>query len=929
MLLEPALKEYPLLHIRIKPALQFFGLFVSLLLISCAQLVGAAETEKLRIGILAFRSLESTQQQWQETLKHLDRVLPQYDLELQILFMDSMTEAVHKQQLDFILTQPEHYILLRSSSGVSASATLMPVSDKQPLARFAGVIVALADRPELNSLDAIRGQRVAAVHSHSLGAYRIQHWTLNQAGIRLPQDVQSLTFTGQPQDKAIEMLLSRQVDVAFVRSGVLESMVQAGKLSMDQLQIIHPQQHAELPLIHSTPLIPEWAFAAMPSLDPLVVRDVTQALFTISPDSLAARSGGYFGFIPPVDYAGLEHILLELRVHPDRISHFDMRDFVDKYLSEIILALVLSILVAATWVSYDIRQRKKRAANLRIAAAAFNTHEAITITDENNQILRVNEAFTRITGYSEEEVVGHNPSIFSSGYHHQDFYKAMWHALNTQGYWEGEIWNRRKNGEIFPEHLSITKVPGTHAEQFNFVASFSDITQAKESKEIIEHLSLYDQLTGLANVDLLRDRIHSALTRSSMQDHSFALILIDLKNFKLVNDSLGRRAGDQLLREVATRLTEALPVYSSLARLAADEFVILCEFREHSAEQALFDIEHLTKDLERVFMVPFSIEAEAVYTQANMGIVHCADADSTADELLKRADLAKNQSKFNSHNSISFYDPAMQQQVDQVVQLENDLRQALEHNQLRLFFQPQYNQHRQITGCEALIRWEHPIRGLISPADFIPLAESSDLILLIGDFVIASACQKLTIWQQHPFTATWTLAINISARQFQCSDFAERVLGHITDTNAPANRLKLELTESLLIDYTDEAVTKMNRLKQAGIRFSLDDFGTGFSSLSYLKKLPFDQIKVDKAFIHDLLNNQSDEAIIRSVLAMGEAFGMNVIAEGVETEQQLQKLEALGCYFYQGFYFSKPLSDNQLLTCIAQFSTEPSDDLGI
>ena len=917
------------MHTLTKPAVQFFGLLFSLLLISSTQLMAAAETDKLRIGVLAFRSLESTQQQWQATLDHLNQALPQYELELQVLFMDGMTEAVNSQQLDFILTQPEHYILLRSASGLSASATLMPSFNNQPLARFAGVIVALAERSELASLSALRGQHIAAVHPNSLGAYRIQHWTLSQAGIRLPNDVNKLTFTGQPQDKAIEMLLAKQADVAFVRSGVLESMVQAGKLSMDQLLIIHPQQHAELPLIHSTPLIPEWAFAAMPSLDPLIVRDVTQALFAISADSPAALSGEYFGFIPPVDYANLEHILLELRVHPDRISHFDMRDFVDKYLSEIMLALVLSILVAATWVSFDIRQRKKRAADLRIAAAAFSTHEAITITNENNRILRVNDAFTRITGYSEEEVVGHTPSMFSSGYHHQDFYKAMWHALNTQGYWEGEIWNRRKNGDIFPEHLSITKVAGAHARQFYYVASFSDITQAHESKEKIEHLSLYDQLTGLANIDLLRDRIHSASQRVRMQHNSFALILIDLKNFKLVNDSLGRPAGDQLLCDVATRLTEALPIYSSLARLAADEFVILSEFRELPAEQALFDMEHLIKDIQKAFITPFSIQDKPVYSQANIGIVHCADAEASADELLKRADLAKNQSKFNTHNNVSFFDPVMQQQVDQVVQLENDLRHALEQNQLRLFFQPQYDQHRHITGCEALIRWEHPTRGLISPAAFIPLAESSDLILSIGDFVITTACQKLAIWQQNPYTVNWTLAINISARQFQCSNFVERVLQHIADFSAPANRLKLELTESLLIDYSDEAVAKMSQLKQAGIHFSLDDFGTGFSSLSYLKKLPFDQIKVDKAFIHDLLSNQSDEAIIRSVLAMGEAFGMSVIAEGVETEQQLQKLEALGCHHYQGFYFSKPLSDNQLLTCIAQSSAESPDNPGI
>ncbi|WP_193495106.1 EAL domain-containing protein [Nitrincola alkalisediminis] len=897
---------------------RYLSLLFVFLAASLPSSIVAKEDEKLHIGILAFRGIESTQQQWQETLHILNQSLPQYSLEFHILFMDDMTDAVYRNELDFVLTQPEHYILMRSFSRMSVAATLLNSHENQPLARFAGVIAALSDRSDLNSLDAIRGQRIASAHANSLGAYRIQHWTLNQAGIRIPKDIQTVTFTGQPQDKAIALLLDKQVDIAFVRSGVIESMIQSGQLTQDQLRIINAQDTSELPLMHSTQLIPEWAFAAMPSIDPLVVRDITQALFSIQPDSIAARSGGYYGFAPPVDYASLESILLELRVHPDRISHFDMRDFVEKYLLEISIALGCAIVLGSVWVACDIRRRKKYAANLRIAAAAFSTNEAITITNEKNEILRVNSAFTQITGYSEAEVVGRNPSMFSSGYHPPEFYKEMWSALNTAGHWEGEIWNRRKNGEIFPEHLNITKVRGVHPQSFYYVASFSDITQVKESKEQIEHLHLYDQLTGLANIDLLRDRISSAITRTQLHETTFALILIDLKNFKFVNESLGRRAGDQLLCGVAERLTEALPVYSSLARLAADEFVIICEYRDQTSEQALFDIEHLIVDIQNTFITPFSIQGKLIYSQANLGVVYCANESCTADELLKRADLAKNQSKFNAQTNVSFFDPLMQEQVNKVVELENDLRHAIDQNQLELYFQPQYDINRSIIGCEALIRWLHPTKGVISPAEFIPLAESTELILLIGDFVISTACQTLATWQVNAFTNKWTLAINISARQFQCKDFVDRVMQHLRDAQAPANRLKLELTESLLIDYTDEAVEKMSQLKKVGVHFSLDDFGTGFSSLSYLKKLPFDQIKVDKAFIHDLIHNHSDEAIIRSVLAMGKAFDMNVIAEGVETEQQLQKLQELGCYFYQGFYFSKPMSGQKLQSWMGQ-----------
>lgn len=902
-----------------KTVIQSFG-WIILLLMSYTQPLFAADKQTLRIGILAYRSLESTQQQWQPTINYLSQTLPQYSIELQVLFMDGITQAVKDRQLDFILTQPEHYILLRSSAGISATATLMKVSNGQPLANFAGVIVTRANQPEIDSLKALRDRHIASAHPNSLGAYRIQHWTLNQAGVALPDDIGDITFTGQPQDQAITLLLDEQADVAFVRTGVIESLVDAGKISLDQLRVINPQSRTDMPLVHSTPLIPEWAFAAMPSVDPLIVRDFTQALFSITPDSTEALAGEYYGFIPPVDYTRLEQILLELRVHPDRINHFDLQDFITKYLHQLFLFLLLGISIAIAWLSYELRQRQKRAADLRVAAAAFSTHEAITITNENNKILRVNEAFSRITGYREDEVIGRNPSMFSSGYHHQDFYKEMWKTLNNEGFWEGEIWNQRKNGEIFPENLRITRVPGVNAEQFYYVASFADITQDKEAKEKIENLSLYDQLTGLANIDLLRDRIHSAATRAKAERENFSLILIDLKNFKLVNDSLGRRAGDLLLCEVAARLTEILPAFSSLARLAADEFVMLAEFRDQSPKRALFDMEHLTKDIEKVFANPFTIEEELVHIQANMGIVHCADAQCTADELLKRADLAKNQSKYNVHSNVSYFDPAMQQQVDQVVKLESDLRSAIEQNQLCLYYQPQYDQHDKITGCEALIRWKHPVQGLISPAMFIPLAESSDLILSVGDFVIREACQQLKEWQQNPHTASWSLAINISVRQFHCNEFADHILNQIEHSHIDASYLKLELTESLLIDYSDEAVAKMNQLKQVGIQFSLDDFGTGFSSLSYLKKLPFDQIKIDKAFVNDLLNNQSDEAIIRSVLAMGDAFHMHVIAEGVETEEQLIKLKALGCHYFQGYYFSHPLPGPHIRSIIESLS---------
>ena len=563
-------------------------------------------------------------------------------------------------------------------------------------------------------------------------------------------------------------------------------------------------------------------------------------------------------------------------------------------------------------VMLDITERKQMEEKLRQAASVFdNCAEGFTVTDPRGTIIAVNRAFTDITGYHEDEVLGQTPRLFRSGYHDQEFYRQLWDALLQDGQWQGEVWNRRKNGEIYPQWLSINAVYDDRQQITNYVSTFSDITQSKRSEEQIHRLAFSDPLTGLANRRLLLERLHHALATARHSGRRGALLCVDLDEFRQLNDTLGHAAGDLLLQQVAQRLTACLRDGDTVARLCGDEFVVLLEDIGETSRQATHLVEMVGAKIMAALRQPYEIGAGTHYLTCSAGVTLFGDQPQPAEVLLQQADLAMYQANRTGQDNLRFFDPSLQAAMAGRVALEADLRSAIRQSQFTLHYQPQMDLTGRAVGAEALVRWTHPQRGMMPPSEFIPLAEESELILAIGDWVLSSACERLRAWSHLPHTAHLTLAVNVSARQFHQADFAEKVLGFLHLHQVDPGKLKLELTESLLLDDVEDIIRKMAELKSEGVGFSLDDFGTGYSSLAYLKRLPLDQLKIDRSFVRELPTSANDAVIARTVVALAHSLGLEVIAEGVETEAQRQFLALNGCLSYQGYLFARPMPDEQ------------------
>jgi diguanylate cyclase (GGDEF)-like protein/PAS domain S-box-containing protein len=559
----------------------------------------------------------------------------------------------------------------------------------------------------------------------------------------------------------------------------------------------------------------------------------------------------------------------------------------------------------------DITNRKCTEHQLKLAGTAFeHMAEGLVIIDSQARIMSVNPAFTRMTGYTPEEAIGHTPRALlhdSTGHHDDAFFQQIANAVNNGNLWEGEIWCRRKNGDIFPQLLSLATMHDPAGQIVNHIAVFNDITKQKEHEARLEFIAHRDSLTQLPNRQLLLDRLQHALAASARSENSGALLFIDLDNFKILNDSLGHDMGDLLLQQVALRLQLCVRESDTVARLGGDEFVIIVEDLSEDVKEAATQVKNVGEKILVSLGQPYQIAGHARYITASIGVALYTGNQSAEGELLKRADLAMYQAKAAGRNAMRFFDPEMQAAVTFRVALEVDLRRALEREEFLLHYQPLMNKDGSALGAEALLRWRHPERGFIPPAEFISVAEDTGLILPLGQWVMKAACAQLVTWATMPEMAQFSIAVNVSARQFHHPDFVEQVLAVLDETAADPRKLKLELTESLLVDDMEDAIAKMTALKDRGVGFSLDDFGTGYSSLSYLKRLPLDQLKIDRSFVKDVLTDPNDAVIACMIMALGQSLGLTVIAEGVETEAQRSFLARHGCHAYQGYLFSKPL----------------------
>jgi len=556
--------------------------------------------------------------------------------------------------------------------------------------------------------------------------------------------------------------------------------------------------------------------------------------------------------------------------------------------------------------SRDITKRKRIDEYLRIAAVAFESREGMIVTDAKGIIVRVNRSFTTLTGFQANEVIGETPRILQSGCHNAEFYATMWRAIDQDGFWQGEVWNRRKNGEVFPEWLTITTVRDPSGHVTHYVGNFSDITRRVEDENKIHNLAFYDPLTRLPNRRLLMDRLRHTLAASTRTGRQRALLFVDLDNFKMLNDTHGHDKGDLLLQEVARRLGACVTEADTVARLGGDEFVVMLEDLSENPEDAAAQTKIVAEKILTTITLPYLLAGHECRSSTSIGITLFGDKRDSIGELLKQADIAMYQAKAAGRNTMRFFAPALQTAVKARASLEDDLRQGIVSDQFHLYYQPQVD-HSDLVGAEALIRWKHPERGMVPPGDFIPLAEETGIILPLGNWVLETACRQIAAWAGQPEMAHMSLAVNVSARQLHQSSFVDEVLSALRSTGANPKNLKLELTESMLLNNVEDIIDKMTTLRSHGLRFSLDDFGTGYSSLSYLKRLPLDQLKIDQAFVQDLLTDSNDGAIAQTIIALGQAMGLSVIAEGVETQEQRDCLVGMGCHAFQGYLFSKPL----------------------
>ncbi|WP_435626238.1 EAL domain-containing protein [Candidatus Ferrigenium straubiae] len=559
--------------------------------------------------------------------------------------------------------------------------------------------------------------------------------------------------------------------------------------------------------------------------------------------------------------------------------------------------------VANSKLGRTIGELEKAGEQLQLAAQVFeNSRDAITITDSRGVIIAVNEAFTAITGYAAAEILGKNPKILQSGRHDAEYYRVMWAAIRENGYWQGEIWNKRKNGEIYPEWLKITAVKNRSQHTTNYIAVFSDITDDVRAAERIQRLAYYDTLTDLPNRALLSDRLDLAIAHAKRAGFKCAVLFLDMDRFKNINDALGHSIGDQLLQSVAMRLKECVREVDTVARMGGDEFVVILDSMAETDS-----IMPVAKKILYSLSQPYEVEGHSIRATPSIGISVYPDDGTDHESLIMSADSAMYHAKENGRNDFRFFTPDMKTRVEEKLFIESDLRKGLELDQFVLHYQPQVDiKTGHIVGAEALVRWNHPVAGLISPAKFIPIAEESGLIIPLGEWILNEACRQNLAWQNAGLPPV-SIAINLSAVQFRQQNLCRLINDTLNNTGLAPHYLELELTEGLVMSNTESAVATLNCFKEMGVRISIDDFGTGYSSLSYLKHFPIDYLKIDQSFVRDITTNPDDAAITTAIINMAQGLNLRTIAEGVETAEQLTFLRLHSCDVVQGYYFSKPV----------------------
>jgi diguanylate cyclase (GGDEF)-like protein/PAS domain S-box-containing protein len=899
--------------------------------------------QEVSIGVETIRAPGITLAFWTPTADYLTKIVPGYRFRIVPLDTKDLSDAVAQDQLDFILTNPSHYVYLEAKHRITRVATLVRAVEGRPIKEFGGVILVRADRMDIRSLSDLKHRKIAAAGDSWLGAYQSQAAELLRLGIDVNKDTQ-LTFTGEPMDRVVHDVARGNVDAGFIRTGMLEELAREGKLKLSDFRVLGRQAAKDFPFALSTRLYPEWPFSVSARTPPELARKVAIALLSLPPNSEVAKKGGFYGWAIPADYQSVHELVKIMGLPPyDETREFSWQDVARRsalpIVTSLFLGLLLSLFVILRFFSlnrairhhdelatqrnvtleHEVAARRKAEEETRLSASVFeNSNDGIMITNADNLVVDVNQAFSVITGYGKEEILGKDPRILQSGRHEVDFYQSLWSQLSKTGHWRGEIWNRRKSGEFYAEALDITAVRNPAGEVTHHVAIFSDITVLKDSQKKLEHMAHFDTLTQLPNRALLADRLEQAIAYANRENLLLAVCFLDLDGFKPINDKHGHHVGDKLLINVAARLKQVLRTVDSVARLGGDEFVLLIT--------GLKDMQELELIMARVMTgiaAPHLIDDLSLSVSASVGITLCPLDNADADMLLRHADQAMYMAKRSGRNRYHLFDAEEDRQALSRLQQIEEFRQALKNGEFVLYYQPKVNMRSgEVVGLEALIRWNHPAKGLVYPGEFLPLIENSDVIIEVGDWVIGAALEQIRFWSAEGCAVP--VSVNIAARHLQHPDFVARLEQHFARHSELApNHLELEILESAALENLEGVHRLIKACQEMGVRFSLDDFGTGYSSLSYLKRLPIDTLKIDQSFIRDLLENPEDLAVVEAVVSLANVFERDVIGEGVETAEHGLMLMRLGCDLAQGYGISRPMPADLVPGWIEEFTPDP------
>lgn len=566
----------------------------------------------------------------------------------------------------------------------------------------------------------------------------------------------------------------------------------------------------------------------------------------------------------------------------------------------------------------DVTESKKTEKELRLAQTVFDTtSEAIVVTDLQNRIQAVNPSFTHVTGYTELEVLGRDPGFLSSGRHDKHFYNQMWEHLSQTGRWQGEIWNRRKNGDIYAEWLAISAVYDKQGDITQYVAVFSDITKRKKDEELIRHQANYDALTNLPNRNLFTDRLSRSMVRAKRQKTQVALMFLDLDRFKWVNDTLGHNIGDMLLQKAAGRILKCVRESDTVSRLGGDEFTIVLPDLLNT-----HDVEKVARKVLETLSEPFNISGHEIFVSGSVGITVYPDDGKELELLLRNADTAMYRAKEAGRNDFRFFTAEMNAEAHQQMILERDMRRGIERDEFLVHYQPVVGvEQNKVVSCEALVRWQHPRRGIIGPGAFITIAEETGLINHLGEIVLRQVCEQIKAWESDPVMRSVRVAVNLSPRQLQNDNLLNELVAIVEEAGVSPHSLTLEITETLVMQDPEAAAKLLEDIRSVGFKVALDDFGTGYSSLNYLKRFSFDVLKIDRTFIKDIENDESDAALVEAIIVMAHKLGINVVAEGVETDLQHEFVAGQKCDYIQGYYYSQPIAPDAFTAFCEKLNT--------